>query len=106
MNENIATATATIILSAEDAAALATGVASNVFGVPVNEGFEPLSLPAEGKYPTFEAAKEATNHHAMLAGYAMTQGGRTYENLGREIELGSGWCASVYAVLLRIIFHA
>ena len=79
MDENIATATATTILSAEDAAALATGVASNAFGVRDNEGVEPLSLPAEGNYPTFEAAKEAANHHAMLAGYAMTQGGRTYK---------------------------
>ncbi|RKF78269.1 hypothetical protein GcM1_212010, partial [Golovinomyces cichoracearum] len=68
MDENIATATATTILSAEDAAALATGIASNAFEVPENEGVEPLSLPAEGNYPTFEAAKDAANHHAMLAG--------------------------------------
>ena len=57
MDGKIATATATTVLSAEDTAALATVVASNAFGVPDNEGVEPLSLPAEGNYPTFEAAK-------------------------------------------------
>ena len=58
MDENIATATATTILSAEDAAGLATRVASNAFGVPDSEGVEPLSLPAGGNYPTLKLRKK------------------------------------------------
>lgn len=66
--------------AAADAAALATGVASNAFGVLDNEGVEPLSLPLEGNYPSFEAARDAANQHAMLAGYAMTTGAHTYKD--------------------------
>jgi FAR1 DNA-binding domain len=60
--------------AAAQASAQASGVASNAFAVRDNQGIVPLSLPPEGTFESWEAAKEAANRHAGLAGYAVVEG--------------------------------
>ena len=68
-------------VAAAFASALASGVASNAFGVRDNGGVE---LSPEGVFTTFQGALESANMYARLAGYAMVDGGHKYKDLRKK----------------------
>ena len=68
------------------ATARASGLASNAFETRDNHGVEPLSLPAEGTFLSFESVKTAVQNHAKLAGWAVVVGRGSRKRGGRHIK--------------------
>jgi hypothetical protein len=66
--------------------ARASGLASNAFETRDNHGVEPLSLPAEGTFLSFESVKTAVQNHAKLAGWAVVVGRGSRKRGGRHIK--------------------
>jgi hypothetical protein len=65
---------ATVEYNANLAAARASGIASNAFPARNNQSVVPLSLPAEGFFPSYESLKGAACKHAKLAGWVIVEG--------------------------------